>query len=163
MHAHRAGFSLIELVIVVTLLAVMAMTVTPVFTGSFGAARAENAARDLHAELVAARERAVTHVVEYRVYFDEKENTYWVAHGPFVAKDEYAVIENIEGEIVAVPDRLLISDVTGRRASRGARYIAFYPNGATDVGEVELTDERDRNRTYRIETTGARVEFFPPE
>lgn len=159
----RAGFSLIELVIVVTLLAVMAMTVTPVFRGSLGTARADHAARDLFAEFLAAQERAVTHVVEYRVYFDVKENTYWVAHGPFIGSHQYTAIENLEGEITDVPDRLNITDVKGRRGARGTDYLAFYPNGASDVGEVVLTDQRDRRRVYRIETTGARVEFVQPE
>ena len=154
---------MVELVIVVTLFVFFFITVTPVFRGSLGAARADHAARDLFAELTAAQDRAVTHVVEYRVYFNTKQNSYWVAHGPFVGRDQYNTIENIEGEIVDVPDRLKITDVKGRRGSRGSDYLAFYPNGATDVGEVRLTDARDRQRQYRIETTGTRVEFVQPE
>ncbi len=159
----RAGFSLIELVIVVTLLAIMAMSVTPVFRGSLGAARADHAARDLFAEIQATQERAVNHVIEYRVYFDTKKNSYWVAHAPFESKEDFNTVGTIEGEIVAVPDRLTISRVKGRDGSRGADYLAFYPNGATDVGEVVLADARDRNREYTIETTGTRVVFVQPE
>ena len=163
MRRSRAGFSLIELVVVLTLLAVMAMTVTPVFRGSLAAARADHAARDLFAELVSAQERAVTHAVEYRVYFDRKENAYWVAHAPFVGKDQYESIQTIQDEVVAVPDRLRISKVKGRSAGGSTNYLAFYPHGAIDVGEVLLADASDRRRVYRIETTGTHVELQLPE
>ncbi len=163
MRTSRAGFSLIELVIVLTLLAAMAMTVTPVFRGSLASARADHAARDLFAELVSAQERAVTHAVEYRVYFDTKENQYWVAFAPFIARNEYATIDSIQDEVVAVPDRLEIAKVKGRSAGSGTYYIAFYPHGATDVGEIILADQADRRRVYRIETTGTHIEFHQPE
>lgn len=159
----RAGFSLIEIVIVLTLIAVMAMTVTPVFRGSLAAARADHAARDVFAELVSAQERAVAHSAEYRVYFDRKKNSYWVAHAPFDATEGYAVIENIDGKIVAIPERLNIAKVTGRGVGGSTDYLAFYPHGGTDVGEVQLADRSDRRRIYRIETTGTHVLFRQPE
>jgi prepilin-type N-terminal cleavage/methylation domain-containing protein len=164
MRSTRAGFSLIELVVVLTLIAVMAMTVTPVFQASLGSARADHAARDLFAELISARERAVTHAVEYRVYFDERENRYWAAYGPFTAKGEMNTATKIDGEIVTVPDRLRITDVRGRRGgASGTYYLAFYPHGACDVGYVTLTDERDRSRVYRLELTGSGVQMHTPE
>lgn len=159
----REGFSLIELVVVLTLIAVMAMTVTPVFRSSLAAARADHAARDLFAEFVSAQERAVAHSAEYRVYFDRKENTYWVAHAPFNAKDEYAVVESIQGGVAAIPDRLTIAKVTGRSAGANTYYLAFYPHGGTDVGEIQLADASDRRRIYRLETTGTHVRFHQPE
>jgi prepilin-type N-terminal cleavage/methylation domain-containing protein len=159
----RSGFSLIELVVVMTLLAVMAMTVTPVFRGSLAGARADHAARDLFAEFVAAQERAVTHAVEYRVYLDQRKNSYWVAHAPFVSKNEYGTIATMQGDVVVVPDRLKISKVSGRSAGGGRYYLAFYPHGGTDVGELLLVDAFDSRSVYRIETTGTRVEFHQPD
>src|SRR6185436_3586966 len=153
----RRGFTLVELMIVMTLIAIMALAAMPVFRGTFSTTRADHAARDLFAEMKAAQQGAVTGAVEYRVYFDKKHNSYWSAR-PGVTKDGrrgYLPVDVPGGESIRVPDRLKISDIKGRKAASGdAYYLAFYPSGACDAGKVTLLDELDRQRKYVIETDG---------
>ncbi len=163
----RAGFTLIELMIVMTILAAMAMSVTPVFRGSFARVRADHAARDLFAEIKAAQESAVTEAVEYRVYFNTKENTYWPAR-PGVSKDGkrgYFPVDVGGGEAIRDPERIVFGTIKARRGEdSNTEYLAFYPTGISDAGSITLLDEADRSRKYVIETTGTLATIaFPDE
>lgn len=166
MQRPRAGFTLIELVIVMTILAAMAMTVTPVFRGSFARARADHAARDLYAEIKAAQESAVTEAVEYRVYFDTKANTYWPAR-PGVSKDGkpgYYPVDVAGGDPIRRPDRIVFGDIKGRRGEQqNTEYLAFYPSGISDAGSITLIDAADRSRKFIIKTTGTQASIAFPD
>jgi prepilin-type N-terminal cleavage/methylation domain-containing protein len=166
MRRGRAGFTLIELVIVMTILAAMAMTVTPVFRGSFARVRADHAARDLYAEIKAAQESAVTEAVEYRVYFDTKENTYWPAR-PGVSKDGktgYFPVEMPGGDPIRRPERVVIDNVKGRRGQqKNTVYLAFYPTGISDLGTITLIDAADKTRKFVIETKGTQATIAFPD
>ena len=167
MHRHRAGFTHVELMIVMTLLAIMALGVVPVFRGSLANARADHAARDLFAEIKAAQESAVSEGVEYRVYFDLKQNSYWPARPGITKEGErgFLPVDVPGGEAIRAPDRLVIDDVKGRRGeSRNSVYLAFYPTGVGDVGRIKLYDGADRRRRFVIETNGTRASIsFPDE
>ena len=162
----RTGFTLVELMIVMTLLAVMALAAVPVFRTTFSTTRADHAARNLFAEIKAAQEGAVTGAVEYRIYFDKKHNTYWPAR-PGVTKEGrrgYLPVDVPGGEAIRVPDRLVFKDVKGRKAgAKDTFYLSFYPSGACDAGKVTLLDSADHRRKYVIETDGARASITFPE
>lgn len=162
----RAGFTLIELVIVITILAAMAMMVTPIFRGSLARARADHAARDLFAEIKAAQESAVSEAVEYRVYFHTKDNTYWPAR-PGVSKEGepgYYPVEVPGGDPIRRPDRIVFGAVKGRRGEeQNTEYLAFYPTGVSDAGSVTLIDAADRSRKFVIETTGTQATIAFPD
>ena len=166
MRKRPAGFTLVELMIVMTLIAIMALSVAPVFRGSLARARADHAARDLFAEIKAAQESAVSEGVEYRVYFDLKKNAYWPAR-PGVTKDgEWAFlpVDVPGGEAIRLPDRLSIDEVRGRKGDSGTKYLAFFPTGVGDAGEIKMHDEVDRTRRFTIETDGTRASItFPGE
>ena len=166
MRRYREGFTLVELMIVLTLLAIMALGVAPVFRGSFARVRADHAARDLFAEIKAAQERAVSEGVEYRVYFNLKENTYWPAR-PGLSKDGepgFVPVETPGEDPIRAPDRLVIADVKGRKGGPGgAVYLAFYPSGVGDAGEITLHDKADHQRRYQIETNGTRASLTFPK
>jgi len=166
MRPQREGFTLVELMIVMTILAVMALGVAPVFRGSFARARADHAARDLFAEIKAAQESAVSEGVEYRVYFDLKANTYWPAH-PGLTKDgelEFVPVATPGEDPIRNPDRLKLAEVKGRKGGpKGAIYLAFYPSGVGDEGRIKMYDEADHKRRFVIETSGTRATMTIPE
>lgn len=166
MRQYRAGFTLIELMVVVTILAAMAMAVTPVFRGSLARARADHAARDLYAEIKAAQESAVTEAVEYRVYFNLKENTYWPARLGVSkeGKPGYYPVEVPGGDPIRRPDRIEFSGVQGRRGEQqNTEYLAFYPTGISDTGKITLVDAADKSRKFVIETTGTQAIIAFPD
>lgn len=159
------GFSLLELVVVLTLLAVLTSGVVPVFRGSLKTMRAEHAIRDFVATLKFAQERAITDVAEYRVYIEPEEGLYWLAM--YTGYDEYGdmVFESI-GESLTdsqrLPENMEFDDVEAEwDREREAHFVAFYPSGACDY--VEIVIRRDDDTTLEIETQGSLGRFVVEE
>ena len=157
--AHRAGFSLLELIIVVTLLGILSAGVVPVFQGTFSSIESEHAVRDLIATIRYAQERAVTDSIEYRLYLEPDNNEYWVAHlAGYDEDDREKVFETIEArgsETALLPSRVEMRRPRARKdRDAGAYYIAFYPNGACDDAKITLEREREAGGNVYIETRG---------
>lgn len=160
------GFTLVELVVVVTLLAILGMTVTPIFKSSFASIRGDHAMRDLFAVMKAAQADAIVEAVEYRLYLDTELDRYWLERGVY-SREGYLDFERVawrEGIEVLLPDSLdMVETVARKGEERGTSYIAFYPSGACDVGEVLVQVSGSPREVYRIATTGTLVTFEAPE
>lgn len=160
------GFTLMELMIVMTLLAIMSLTVTPIFRGSFSGARAEHSMRDLFAAMKSAQSGAVTEAVEYRVYLAPKKNEYWIAHAVFSEEGEvgFEPLPGRSGEAIELPSIMEMKRPKARRGlETGTYYFSFYPSGACDIASVAV-GFTDRSRgVYRFETTGTMVSLEAPQ
>lgn len=161
-----SGFTLIELILVMTLLAIMSLTVTPVFRGSFSGVRADHSMRDLLSAMKGAQSGAITQAVEHRVYFEPEENRYWVARA-IVSEEggiEYAIVDSRDGRIIQLPRDLAMERPKARRGEEsGTYYIAFYPSGACDIARLTVALADDSRSVYAFETTGTTIEFEAPQ
>jgi len=151
----RGGFTLIELIIVVTILAIMSAAVMPVFSGSFSKIQADHSVRDFVATVRFAQEHAVTAGVEFRLYVDPELNTYGL--GRLAAVDgEDKIFEPVaiqQQETVQLPWRLTLKAVRAKKEKeRGGYYVAFYPSGACDDARINITNEE--GKTFYVDTKG---------
>lgn len=158
-YAHRAGFSLLELIIVVTLLGIMSAGIVPVFQGTFTSVEGEHAVRDLISTIRYAQERAVTDATEYRLYLNPDENEYWVARMTgYDPEDREKVFETIDdrgSEAAVLPSHVEMQRPRARKdREAGGYYIAFFPNGACDDAKITLAREREAGGNLYIETRG---------
>lgn len=76
----RRGFTLVELLIVVTVLGLMASVLVPSMNSTSGHISLEAMARTLAADLRTARQMAVNYNTSYVVTFDMSANSYQLAH-----------------------------------------------------------------------------------
>lgn len=76
--ARTRGFSLVELFVVLTIIAITAAIATPSITATVRAYRAGAAARQLMTDLQFAKMGAVSQRVNYRVSFDAGQTRYWI-------------------------------------------------------------------------------------
>lgn len=143
------GFSLLELIVVVTIVTLMAVAVTPVFRGSLARARHDQAARDLVAYVKFAQEQAVAQAREYRLYLDVEEGTFRImreADGEGIGDDTRRVfVESQEpyAGMRRLPEGVSLSKPKARRdRDLNAYYVAFHPTGACDVATIRLTSGR---------------------
>ncbi len=163
----RAGFTLLELMIVMVILAVLSVAVTPIFRTAFADTRKEHAVRDLVATLQHAQSMAITEAVEYRVYVAHRDNAYWVEH--LVSHEEgrkqFERTPEFVGRTVQLPDTLKVQRPRARKASDGSNtyFIAFYPSGTSDEARLIVALAKKAHKKYEISAEGGRIEFEAPD
>ena len=160
-----AGFSLLELTVVVFILILATALVAPGFSRSFGQLRLKAATRDIAALFRFARAQAVTSQGVLEVVLDRHTNSYWL-QGPNWIIDGLSGSNQAPGggspekaweaqisqvRVRPLPTGVILKSVvleTGplREDERGS--IAFYPQGSSTGGEVVVSDEKGRG--YKI-------------
>lgn len=152
------GFSLMELIVVLTLVTVIAAVVVPLYGSSMAQVQLRDARNSFVSLITHVQERAVAESLEYRIYIDDKEGAYWVMRLAGMDKDE-KVFKPVSGEFgrkMFFPPYLRVDRVRARKdRDRRAYYIACFPNGASDRATVSFRDERNRSRAFRVATQGA--------
>lgn len=129
-----AGFTLVEVLLVLFLAALVMGLVGVSLSGRVSAAEARAAARDVMAGLRWTRTRAILDKEE-RVFVVDAENRTWQAP---------------EREIVTLPDGVEVVLTTARTELTGenAGGIRFFPDGGSTGGHVDLVV---RGRTHRVD------------
>jgi len=153
-----AGFTLIELVVVMTIIAISYFAVRPVFTGAIRSAERRVVLRQLVGLLTQARTEAVGRGKLVRVVCEPAEGALWaeVQVDPTQDRSEFTVLR-VEGrDGLTLPDdylvtRLLIAGAEVSDLGRSEMYC--YPDGSTDG--LLLTMEGPTGQEVVIEVLAA--------
>ncbi len=153
----NAGFTFIELLVVITILGVITTGVIPIFNASMHMIQAKNWRLEFVALLAFVQEKAVADSTEYRFYIDNKNNTYWVE--ALIGREDgdkvFAPIEEEYARLKYIPAYMRLSLPRMRQdRDRRAYYIGCYPNGGCDRVELSFRDQTDRRRRFTVETLG---------
>lgn len=158
-HSDRQGFTLMELIVVLSILTAMSLSVMPAFKGALDNIKKEGAIDDLVAAMQLAQSNAINQGVIHRVYLNKEESTYWTAHFTQLPNGDYGYVPNDDnyGKPKSLPPELSFRKITARRdKSRDkAYYVAFYPTGARDEAKVSIRDETNRWGGYELTTKGS--------
>jgi type II secretion system protein H len=148
----HSGFTLLELVLVMLVIAVAAAMVAPSLRGSVSGRRLGDAATQLVSLAQYARTQAVTQGRSYRLNVDVSARTYWLT------SREYDVFQNLTndfGRVISVPDGVGIEcDI--QRQDDGT-YVEFRPSGRTDPATIRL---RDDNNNVLVVACDSATELF---
>ncbi len=158
---HRsAGFTLVELLLVVTILATTAALVAPSFRGFYAGRQLADAAARLSVLLRRARTKAATEQLRVRLNIDPDSRIYWltVEADPFEAPGAFVPPGDAWGRRFTLPNGVQLSRVTidGEDAepvafestsaatiwtpeSGSAYRIAFEPGGAAPDAVITIT------------------------
>jgi prepilin-type N-terminal cleavage/methylation domain-containing protein len=156
---NQGGFTFIEMIVVMTVLALLTAVIVPVYGNSLSALRARSARGDFVALLFHAQERAVREAREIRVCLNEKDRSYWL-EGWVAGLGDGKVFEVVkEGRHTGVyhfPDSVVLSRVRARsERGRQVKFIACFPNGASDRASIHIAGEGRGAKDITIATTGA--------
>jgi type II secretion system protein H len=155
----QAGFSLMELAVVVICLAIMTAMVTPIFRTTMIRLRTEQGINEFLTAVQYAQERAVSDGREFRIYIDARANRYWIERFVEVDEDNERVFEPFETFTMRqLPDEVTFRRVSARtdRQTR-AQYITCFPSGACDHASITL--DRANGRSLTIDTRGRIASF----
>lgn len=156
----RDGFTLIELIVVMTIIALMTAVVVPMYQGSLTYVQRDRAVRDFVAHMKYAQERAITDSTEYRFYFREEQRDFWVMRLASMKGDEkeFAYLDEGATEVRHLPETVHLDDPKARfDRDREANYVAFYASGACDYAKIVLESDDDTRIT--LETKGRLGQF----
>lgn len=153
----RPGFTLLELIVVLSILSIMSAAVVPLFRGTLESVESDHSFRDLIATIKYAQERAVTDCREYRLYISKETNEYWLMSLAWsMGRDskKFIPVEERQGDRMALSKRLEIQRLTAKKDRKEkASYISFYPSGACD--QASLTVGRENGKRMKIQLRGS--------
>jgi general secretion pathway protein H len=122
---HAAGVTLLELLVVLSIMAIVAALVLPMFGGGVSTGELRGAARQVAAGLRLARSEALATRQETRVVLDLERRTFHLARDGH----EHALPRQIEMKLFTAQSDL-VSDKLGA--------IRFFPDGGSNGGRVTL-------------------------
>jgi general secretion pathway protein H len=150
-----SGFTLIELILVLAIMAVSAALVVPRFVDSLENVRVKTALRDASNLMRRARVHSVLERKEYQVVVDREAGMLTLQ--PSQAPDE--------GETPSLTISGMDLDFTGSNKKKSQekwskKYLTFYPMGNSSGGRLSFADSRDRRYAIEINPFTGRVSIF---
>lgn len=149
MARQKPGLTLLELLLVLTLLAVIGSLATPAIFNSFSSVRLRRAADQVLAAWSAARTRAIETSQPQAFYYERETGDYWLA------TFDPTLTENAQGEAAAKPS----VDEAGRQAY--ARLRQLPENLSFYVGESTAADLLSSQRRPTSDAQQTAILFFP--
>lgn len=157
---NRAGFTLLEVLVVLVLVSVITAVVAPVVGTGAQTLRLQSAARHVAATLRLARARAIRQQEVYLVSFDRERGQVTMASGDLDEQRSFDLPRDVRLERAA-----LLGDAS-RSAHRSPDPVTFFfsPNGAAQALEVRLVNARGRSLRVVLDAfrRSPRIEPVPP-
>lgn len=162
MHYHKknAGFTLIELIVVISLLAILLAFAIPRLPGSLFKEDSNETARWLILKVKLLKEKALHDKVLYFLNLDVDNGIMWISDQS-MDEDEEAK-ENARKEGHALSNDLRITGVEfpePREYPMGEAKIRFFKNGYSDKAIINMEDE-DNQYSFIIEPFLSKVRMY---
>jgi prepilin-type N-terminal cleavage/methylation domain-containing protein len=156
---HPSGFTLIEIVLVLMIVAVCAMVAGPKLANFTKGRALPNTATSLATTARWCRVQALSEGVKYRLNLDTSGNRYWVTKSDGTGLNFTEVTDEM-GRLVNLPEGILMScpDIP---TTEDGTYLTFEPGGQKDVGVITLTSDT-RSLNITCETPFAPYRVFDP-
>jgi general secretion pathway protein H len=142
-HRAQAGFSLLELMAVLALMALLLGLVLPGLIHSWERERNRATLREFTATLRTARSEAVTRGVKVRLFLNLKTGRYRLEGS------------SQEGALTGV--KLTDAQLVWQDPGKSQGYIAFYGDGSTSGGKLALVEPTGRRYLLEVEPITGKV------
>ncbi len=129
------GFTLLELLVVVTILALLVAVVPPLVSGAIPGAELKSATREIAAALRYARSQAITHGQDVTLHLDVKSRRYRITG----ARREFALPADLDISVYGAASASSDS-VTGG--------IRFFSDGSSTGGRIKVAST---GRAYQVD------------
>jgi type II secretion system protein H len=160
----RRGFTLVEVLVVMVIVAIAFAALRPGFVGSIRTAKERAGLRRLVGLLKSARTEAIARGKLVRVMCDAELGEFWaeVQVDPTVDRSEFAPLALLGRSAVRLPESLSVSEfAVGGRTAAGLLDTAlyYYPDGRTDGARVVLSRARGGRISAEVVAATGRVQL----
>lgn len=164
----RGGFTLIELIVVISILGILAAFVVPRLSGISPKYRIRSAIRTIGAQIGWARSMAGGNGEEYVLRYDLDENIYWVALPPDPEEDDpdLDIDERETLEKMGLPDHIEIVEIrfpNGSSEETGIVDVIFDAYGNQGSHIVVLQNEEETKMSVKFSALIGVVDYFADE
>jgi prepilin-type N-terminal cleavage/methylation domain-containing protein len=135
-----AGFTLLELILVMLILSTVLAMAAPSLRGFFGSRQSQDAAAQILALTQFARSQAISEGVIYRLNFDTKDRVYWLTAWK---SGLFKELETEFGQVFTLP-RDMIMELEDADKEDGEPFIEFTPQGTVTAATIRLIDRGGR-------------------
>jgi len=153
------GFTLIELMVVLTIMGITAFLVFPKVEGAFSSVYLRSSARRLVGMIRYAQNQAMTTGQEYRVYYDLDKEDYWISEEE---KGDFRKIKtDLGGERRLLPGVIFEDVVTPGKGKQtaGSAYTEFSPQGGVERTTLHLRDRKGEQISLSLRGLAGKVEI----
>jgi len=131
----KAGFTMLEMMIVVVVIGIFAAMATPMLFSSIPKLKSRAEARNILSMLRIARGRAVSENLQYGVYLDTSNKQYFI----FMDSVNPSLSTYDVGDSIVMGPQIMERDVVFASQSFGNNCVVFMPNGgASQSGSVTV-------------------------
>lgn len=152
-----SGFSLLELIIVLAILAVTMATLLPRFTMSFAGMQATQASATLVTSLRYAQVRAVAQRQQVQLALVEDEPPGFQLLVRAAPTDEWRPCPGRCGRRHPLPPETTLTIEPVEGSLRGPAAVTFYPNGQADPVRLALQEAQHEPRTLLVDAATGQV------
>lgn len=147
-----AGFTLLELIVVIIIIGFMSAMIIPTIGGSINNLKLKTASKRVSAALRYARNQAVSQKKTYLATFDFEKNSLSLKKKVKESQEpEEEITKKPEIKTYYLPEGVKIEKVVANEeeVDSGLFHLIFFPYGGSSGGTITLTGNRDK--TYNIE------------
>jgi prepilin-type N-terminal cleavage/methylation domain-containing protein len=163
----RHGFTLLELLLVMAILAVVAMVVVPRLAGSLASVRVGKSAEQVFAAAREGHARATLRGVRARLVLDFDQKAFWVEEErrPLEEPGRWSDLPGREDKPYTLADGVSFGDLTlnEETLTAGQAVIAFRPDGSADDALITLKNDSEDVRVVEVRGITGRVRILRDE
>ena len=147
-----AGFTLLELIVVILLLTILLGFAIPAFQADPAGGSRDRVARELAHAVKKLKIAALRRQTVHELHMNLDQNRFWVTQTEAATADDAAPAPQQAER--TLPDDIRITHVRfadNREVRSGTVVIAFYPQGYSDRAVIRLTDDADTSTDLVVE------------
>jgi len=134
-HTRAAGFTLLELILVMVIICTVLAMASPSLRGFFASRATHDAAAQMVALAQFARAQAAAEGRVYRLNLDSENGQYWLTRQE---QGAFAPLPSEFGRVFSLPEGTSASWDTSTGADAPDR-VSFYPDGRAEAARIHLT------------------------
>ena len=130
----HSGFTLLELLVVLLIMAIAIGIAMPVLSGSARGRRLADTTNEILALTRYGREQAISQGHTFRLNFNLENNTYWLTEQRYGSEPQ--ALQNEFGRKFEAPEGIWLETNIDEQVD--GVYVAFQPNGRTQPGTIRV-------------------------